>query len=72
MGLHFIQQMLEAGSCVDLNTKGYATTFLVQWAQLARRYGGHLTLRNLGRENADSLVQIASAGGPHVTLVIEE
>jgi hypothetical protein len=71
MAPQFIQQMLEAGGCVDLNAKGYAAAFLTQWAQLAHQYGGHLTLRGLDL-NTDALIALASAGRAHVTLVIEK
>lgn len=72
MNPHFIQQMLEAGGCVDLNVKDYGAAFFTQWAQLARTHGGHLTLRGLQRDYPDTLIQVAAAGKAHVTLVIDE
>ena len=72
MTVQVIQRILGAGGCIDLNAKGYAVTFLEQFAKLARQHGGHLRLHGLQGFSEDFLVSFAAAGRSNVTIVLDD
>ena len=62
--------ILSSGANLTIDGSKKTTTEITMLATTAKRFGGHLTVRNVGGKTTTELSTIGGAGKNHVTLDI--